>query len=657
MNKTLYGKPQRPVPAQEEQGQAVDMVPTQMGHEGMEPTEPMEPMAYQPIITEEDIDYAIDQLQKYKSGKQALEQRVIEDEMWYKLQHWNAIHKGDASKPRGPEPTSAWLFNAISNKHADAMDNFPTVSLLAREQGDAGEASTLSSVVPCVLERAEFEQTYSDNWWDKLKHGTAVYFTGFNTELENGLGDIDITAVDLLNIFWQPGINHIQQSRNLFITALEDNDLLDAAYPEFAGTFGDKVVNVSEYVYDDTVDTSEQSVVVDWYYKRKTDTGRTVVHYVKFCGRNILFASENDDNSRERGFYDHGQFPVDFDVLYPEKGTPAGFGMVSIAKSPQLYIDKLGANILEHSLASSKLRYMISDSCGINEEDLNDYTKSVVKVAGSIDETHVKQLTLAEMDSTYVAVLNNKIEELKETSSNRDVSSGGSSSGVTAAAAIAALQEAGNKSSRDMIQTSYRCYTQIAYKVVENIRQFYDEPRMFRIVGQGGMDAYVSYSNLNIQQRTMDVGGMEMMRKAVFDINIKAEKRSPYNRLSQNETAKELYSLGLFNPENAQPALICLSMMEFDGKDSVVQQVSQGQTLLSIVQQQATLIAQMQGAMTGQAVAVEADGGGERQQPQSGGEKTLGSAVKDAQAGTAMTNYGESLVKNATPDVGSGGAL
>ena len=49
------------------------------------------------------------------------------------------------------------------------------------------------------------------------------------------------------------------------------------------------------------------------------------------------------------------------------------------------------------------------------------------------------------MPTVALNVLEMKIDELKETSSNRDVSQGSSSGGVTAAAAIAALQEAGNK--------------------------------------------------------------------------------------------------------------------------------------------------------------------------------------------------------------------
>ena len=56
-------------------------------------------------------------LQKYKSGKTALENRIVENEKWWRLRHNRP--KDDNSI----EATSGWLFNCIISKHADAMDS------------------------------------------------------------------------------------------------------------------------------------------------------------------------------------------------------------------------------------------------------------------------------------------------------------------------------------------------------------------------------------------------------------------------------------------------------------------------------------------------------------------------------------------------------
>lgn len=127
-------------------------------------------------------------------------------------------------------------------------------------------------------------------------------------------------------LFWEPGVTDIQKSRNLFIIDLVDEDLLEQQYPDLKGKLKGNAIDVKQYVYDDTVDTSGKSVVVDWYYKVKSPSGKTLLHYVKFVGDQLLYASENDPSYRERGFYDHGKYPVVLDVMFPEKGTPVGFG-------------------------------------------------------------------------------------------------------------------------------------------------------------------------------------------------------------------------------------------------------------------------------------------------------------------------------------------
>ena len=615
-------------------------------------------------IGKEEVAKAIDILTRYKQGKANLETRIVEDELWWELRHWEAIGRKDGSKARqiagrGAEPTSAWLFNSITNKHADAMDNYPEPVVLPRERSDEESAKTLSSILPVVLEYNEFEQTYSDNWWEKLKHGTAVYGVFWNSAKDNGLGDIDIRSIDLLKIFWEPGITDIQKSRNLFIVDLVDEDLLEQQYPEHKGHLGGSVIDVKQYIYDDTVDITGKSVVVDWYYKTTSPSGRTLLHYAKFVGDTLLFASENEPEYRERGWYDDGMYPVVFDVLFPEKGTPVGFGYVAVCKDPQLYIDKLFGNILENAMQATKRRYFASNNTGINEEEFLDWSKPVVHVEGELDDRRLKEIVTQPLSDIYVQVAQLKIEEMKDTASNRDVNSGSAGSGVTAAAAIAALQEAGNKTSRDMISASYRADAKINSMSIERMRQFYDEVRSFRITGTTpGSYRFVDMNNAGLREQPMgqDSYGNTIFRRPVFDLKIKAQKKNPFSRMEQNERAKELYGLGFFNPERAQEAM---GALEFEGKEKVLEQVQQGQTLLNICQQMSQQLDQMAfiiQSLTGKDMGIAApqDGGqsaGGKQPPAGtvGGGSGLASGIMQAQ--TPMTDYGTRLAARSTPNM------
>ena len=619
-------------------------------------------------IDKKKVEEAIQTLKKYKDGKANLETRIVEEERWWRLRHWDVIRGKNAAKTKAeearPEPTSAWLFNSIANKHADIMDNYPEPNVLPRELADEKDAQTLSAILPVVFERSEYEQTYAQAAWYLLKHGVAAKGIFWNTELENGLGDVDARFLDVLNIFWEPGITDLQRSRNLFIVDLRDNDLLEQEYPQLKGKLHGKIVDVKQYVHDDTVDVSEKSLIVDWYYKQRTPNGRTVLHLCKFVGNNVLFASENEPDKYPNGFYDHGKYPVELNVLFPEEGTPVGFGYIAIMKSPQLYIDKLSQVILENSMMSAKPRFFTKNGAGINEDEFLDWSKPLVHYEG--DPNNIQPIQVQQVGTNVLNVLQMKIDELKETSSNRDVSQGSSSGGVTAAAAIAALQEAGNKTSRDMISGLYRSYTQECYLAIELIRQFYDEMRTFRITGQQGGYEYIQYSNAGIQGKPVPLaypaqefepGFQSATRVPVFDVVVKPQKRSPYSKMAQNELAKELYQLGFFNPQLAEQSITALELMDFDGEEKVKEKVQQGQTLMNqmaMMQDQMNKMGLIIMKLTGQDVLGLAQGGGApapivgKERISSGG--SMGGAVADAQSAN-MTSYGEKLAARAKPDM------
>ena len=524
------------------------------------------------VIGKEEILKATETLKKYKEGKANLEKKIIDNEQWYKLRHWECMRK---SKESEVEPISAWLFNSIANKHADAMDNFPSPNILPREERDKDDAKMLSAIIPVILDQNDFEKTYSDVWYYKLKSGTGVYGVFWDVQKLNGLGDISINKIDLINLFWESGITDIQKSRNVFHIELCDNDILEGMFPQLKGKLGTSSIELGQYVYDDTVDTDNKSAVIDWYYKKVQD-GKTVLHYVKYVNDEVLFASENDPEYAERGFYDHGKYPFVFDVLFPMEGTPTGFGYIDIGKDVQQYIDRLKQAILKNALTNAQPRYFIREDGKINEDEFADTNNTFVHVDGNLGEDAIRSIESTGLGSIYVEILNNEIEELKETTGNRDVSTGGTG-GVTAASAIAAMQEAGSKLARDSNKQSYRSFREITLIVVELIRQFYDTSRCFRIVGEGGAEEFVQFSNSGIipQSQGVEMGVDMGYRVPLFDIEISAQKQSPYSKMAQNEMALQFYSAGFFNPQMADQSLACLDMMDFDRKEFVIQKIQQ----------------------------------------------------------------------------------
>ena len=543
-------------------------------------------------IGEEEVKKANDILQKYKTGKAALDKRIIDNELWFRMGHWkNYENKMMEGKPK---PSSGWLFNSIANKHADAMDNYPEPNVLPRAADDEETAKVLSKILPTVLEQCDYETVYSDTWWRKLKTGTGVKGIFWDPTARKGLGEISIRSVNLLMLYWEPGVEDIQDSPNLFSLSLANSDQLEAQYPQLKGHTGHSL-DVAKYIHDVNIDTADKSVVVDWYYKKAQPGGQTVLHYCKYCNGIVLYASENDPQYAESGFYDHGKYPFVFDPLFREEDSPAGFGYIDVMKDTQTAIDEMNHAMDENVKLSAKQRYILSDTAGINEEELADFGRDIVHAAGRVTDESMRPLQTAGLAGNLITYRDDRVNELKEISGNRDVSQGGTTSGLTAASAIAALQEAGSKLSRDMLKSAYRAFAQECYFIIELMRQFYDEQRVYRITGESGGTEYVPFSNAMLQAQPGGmVGGVQLGdHEPVFDITVSAAKKSTFSRLSQNETAKECYQMGFFAPANADAALAALDMMDFEGIEKVRQRVSQNGTLYQQLQQMAQQMQKM----------------------------------------------------------------
>ena len=558
-----------------------------------EAPEAMNATTVQPIGPEQ-LKKFIQVLQKYKAGKSQTESRILVSENWWKLR--NTIEEQKLTNIGGDggfTATSGWLHNVIVSKHADAMEAYPEPNILPREEADKGEAQKLSAIVPCVLEQNQFEATYSDTMWQKLKTGTGVYKVVWDKGKLNGLGDISVERVNLLNIYWEPGVTDIQRSRYFFHTELCDKDVLEQRYPQLEGKLKGKSFISTKFLYDDTVDTANKHTVIEVYYHKFIE-GKKTLQYCKFVGDQVLYATENDmqpvmDEITQQvkppmavaGLYDHGKYPYVFDALYPIEGSPCGYGYVDICRNPQMVIDLLNTSFVKNAMVGAVPRYFRRQDGGVNAEQFLDLNNPLVDVTGNLDENALRRIEHDTLDSNYIAVLDRTIQELRETSGNTETSTGNISSGVTAASAIAALQEASGKGSKDSTQTSYRAYTQIVDLCIELIRQFYNLPRQFRIVGDYGMQKFISYTNAGImrQYQGNDFGQDMGYRLPVFDIKVSAQKKNVYTKVSQNELALQFFHHGFFNPQMTDQTLMCLEMMDFDGKDGIMQKVAQMGTM------------------------------------------------------------------------------
>ena len=143
-------------------------------------------------------------------------------------------------------------------------------------------------------------------------------------------------------------------------------------------------------------------------------------------------------------------------------------------------------------------------------------------------------------------------------------------------------------------------------------------------------------------------------RLPVFDIRVEAQKESAYSQLSQNELALQFYGNGMFNPQYADQALVALDMMEFTGKQQVVQKVQRNGGMyqqMLLMQQQMLQMAETIDSLTGgQTRMAEEMAKGINRGIQEGQARTQGGETKTAGGENAvMTNARQRASQTATP--------
>lgn len=569
-------------------------------------------------IGKPEIRKAIQILKKYKDGKAMLEKKLVADEEYWKQKQWRYI-RDSKDADRRFEPATPWLFSCIQSRHADIMDSFPTCNIQPRQRDDEREAKILSEIIPIVLDQDNYEETYATVAWYMLKHGGCVQSVMWDARKHNGLGDISIKPIDFMNLFWEPGITDIQKSANVFTTELVDNNLLASQYPQLRGKLGGKPLSLAKYIYDEKIDTTDKSIVIDWYYILNQN-GKNVLHYCKFCNEEVLYATENDTeipmtqeydpitgvmvtkplrkSMATTGLYDHGKYPFVVRSLYPIEGGLCGYGLIDIGRDTQTEIDLINRAITENAIAGARPRYFSRSDGNINEEEFRDLNNTIVHVNGSMTDEAIRPIEYSPLAPVYVNVLEMKKEELKFCTANQDVNNGSAPNGITAASAISALQESSGKTARNSNKTMHRAYKDIIEMVIELIRQFYDTTRVFRIVPDAETDAeYIEYNNSGIAPQPQMMGEDFMgYRVPEFDVSVTTEKANPYKKMEINELALSFYGNGFFNPQLADQAIATLQMMDFNGKDEVIQRVRQNgsiyQTMLRYMQTSLTLAQQ-----------------------------------------------------------------
>ena len=461
-----------------------------------------------------------------------------QNEAFWRANHWQTMPRRDEEEPR---PVTPVLFSTLEAVLADIMDHYPTAVLLGETPVDDAAAERLTQLVRYVLARGRYRRVYRRKCRDALMKGTSVQEVFWDPAAQNGLGDVAVRDWDIKQFVWDPKFENFQDGRACFKFSHYPREWYTARYPRQAEMImSDR--HRREGDWGAATRMHEEDIMLLEYWWREEGYAR--VHMAKLAGGVVL---EDSRLARPMGMYAHGKYPFVMESLYPMSGQPVGIGFVDVLGNLQQYADQLDQIILKNTLMSGQLKLLVNRAADLDEEALLDGRAEVVRGA-RIDEGAVRWMQAAPLSPYVVGHQMEKVRAVKEESGQNLFNRGETSGGVTAATAILALQEGGNKRSRMLVEQMYDGFEELVRMLCAVIIENYSEARVFRAGGEDGALLEACFDGL----------------ESGFDVRVEVEKQTPYSTLYQNELAMQLMQSGVLTSGEA------LELMQFEGRDKVI---------------------------------------------------------------------------------------
>lgn len=495
--------------------------------------------------------------EEFRSAYGAEWERQESNDRLYRGDHWEEVWTEDPNEPR---PTTPIIQSTVENVKADLMDNFPEAIIQPENPQDEQVAKVVEALIKQNHDASSYNKEYKKSAHDLLVIGWTAQEVGYDPLLNNGIGGAYIRHVDAHNILFDPQCSDIQDGRAVIKVASRTVQWLEQQYPQFAGEFaGDEYTlqQDKELTYDQT-----KSVLLLEYWWREfdPDTQRFKVHMAKAAGRKLL---EDSREQKPEGYFAHGQYPFVVTTLFPRKGSALGYGFADMLGDQQRYSDKLDQIVLKNAYMASRIKLLVSRNSGIDEADIRDWSREYIE-GDQIGDTSIRWFQTSPLPQYILQYIENIRQSIKEESGANDFSRGNTASGVTAASAIAALQEASSKRSRMAARQMHEAYKDAVRLEIEVEREFNTLPREVLLTIDG--EQQVATFESAMLEKQGQYGNRIPME---FFISIKVQRENRWSQMAQNELVLQMVQLQVIPPSQA------VELMVFEGREAILTKMRQ----------------------------------------------------------------------------------
>ena len=463
-----------------------------------------------------------------------------------------------------PRPVTPVLQSTIENIRADLMDQMPEAIITADDPANERAAQALTEILGENHRRCHYENEYAKLLHDLLIGGYMVQETGFDPHADGGLGGAFLRHADAHNVMVDPMCADIQDSRAVFKFAPYPKEWFKSRYPDDYDKLKPDANTIMPQSDAHLGRGNDERILMIECWEREYDkqTGRFRVHMARLAGRRML---EDSRIVKPEGYYAHGEYPFVITALFPRKGTALGYGYVDMFATQQLYADKIDQIVLKNALMASHNKLLITGASGFDPADMADWSKEVHQGDSLSGITWFPTAPLPAYITQYAEAIR---QSIKEESGSNDFSRGTTYGGVTAASAIAALQEASGKRSRMTARLIHGAFEQAVRQELEVEREYCAFSRTVRLKGKKETMAF-TYKDMYALSPLNNALPIEFM------ITVKAQRENRFTVAAHNETILSLVKLNMLAPDAA------LELMLFDGKEQALSLMKERNEALS----------------------------------------------------------------------------
>ena len=474
----------------------------------------------------------------------------------------------------GTAPAGNTLGSCVDNAIADQIDNLPEAQLLPEREETARSAEEMSDVVSYVLYHAGWPGKYQTIMEDAVVTGTGVAEVFWDAEAEDGEGMVGVLAWHPEDFYPDPAVENLQDGRACFKVTHTTVDWVEAHYPHARGYVGeDRSLPWQEGLGEDAPQDDARTTLIEFWYKRYDAESRcTRVHMAQMAGGALLYSTElgfggADKAAYADGVYAHGQYPFTLYKFRHVWRRPFGTGLIHDYRETQSAIDRYTKYIDDNARQSSIQRHFIRRGSGINAEDVADMRKTIIEWEGS-DIREVLQTVQAQPLSGQVyEMMTYLADSMKQDCGQNQFTRGEAGLGVTAASAIEALQNAGNKITRWHTEIFKDAFREMVEQIIWVLSEYLEPGRTLRIVG--GWDSTGQMRDRLVTLIAPGAEGAGLMRPA-YAVRVQVQKNNPMQIQADNEFLQQVVEVCAKAGQPMPPETVVRLMEGYRTKNSVL---------------------------------------------------------------------------------------